>query len=216
MDERSGQFRVYRVVESVPHLNLQATDEPQLYTVYQSGYGDRQETVDGLRTGDRIAATIEGDPAADDDPWRLTDAERVGGVEMDFAVDVDPPEVAHETWTPGATHPACTVLREDGDAVGVCCVQPREPLPEGAFVPNVLTGLLPIEDQLRAVPELDEPAAEALFFDPDPPDTREYTHPYGVLLLFTAAADELPERFREAYDCPRGTDTRPEFDPYGF
>ncbi|ESS04468.1 MAG: hypothetical protein A07HR67_00754, partial [uncultured archaeon A07HR67] len=27
MVERSGRFRVYRVVESVPHINLQAVDD---------------------------------------------------------------------------------------------------------------------------------------------------------------------------------------------
>jgi hypothetical protein len=215
MDERVGEFRVYRIVPSVPHLNLQAIDEPQLYTVYQSGYDDLQPAVDALRTGDRVAATVEGDPATADEPWRLTALDQVGDIEMGFAVDIDPPDVARETWTAGAARPACTVLKEDGEPVGACCVQPRDPLPEGAFVPNVLTGLLPIEAQLRAVPELDEPATEALFLDPDPPDATRHSHPYGVLLLFTDRAESLPDRFRERYDCPRGADTRPDFDPYG-
>ncbi|PSP64256.1 hypothetical protein BRC79_10370 [Halobacteriales archaeon QH_8_67_27] len=215
MTERSGRFRVYRVVESVPHLNLQTTESPTLYTVYQSGYGDLQGAVDDLRTGDLVEATLEGDSTAEDEAWQLTDLDRVGGVAMDFAVDVDPPDVARDLWTPELTEPACAVLTEGDDPVGVCCVQPRDPLPNGAFVPNVLTGLLPLESMLTALPEIGESAAEALFLDPDPPGATTYSHPYGVVLLFTDSAASLPDRFRETYDCPRDGDTRPEFDPYG-
>jgi len=216
MATRSGRFRVYRVVESVPHCNLQAVAEPTLYTVYDAGYDAIQPAVDDLRTGDLVEATLSGDPDAPDEPWRLTAVDRLDGVEMGFAVDVAPPDVARELWTPGLTEPACAVLSEGGEPVGVCCVQPREPLPSGAFVPNVLTGLLPLESLLSSVPELGEPAVEALFLDPDPPDASAYTVPYGVVLLFTEAADELPARFRSAYDCPRDADTRPDFDPYGI
>jgi len=215
MAERSGRFRVYRVVESVPHLNLQAVDGPRLYTVYESGYGELQSAVDGLRTGDLIEATLTGDPDAEDEAWRLTALERIGGVEMGFAVDVDPPELAAQLWTERRTEPTCAALTEGDRRVGVCCVQPREGLPSGAFVPNVCAGLLPLEGQLSSVPELGEPATEALFLDPDPPDAESYTAPFGVVVLFTDRAEELPDRFREAYDCPRGADTRPAFDPYG-
>jgi len=216
MVERSGRFRVYRVVESVPHINLQEVTASTLFTVYESGYGERQETVDSLATGDLVEATLSGDPGADDEPWRLAGVERVGGVTMDFAVDVDPPEVAVDLWSAEGTGPRCAILTEDDERVGVCCVQPREPLPNGAFVPNVLTGLLPLEAQLSAVPEIGEPATEALFLDPDPPDARAYSRPYGALLLFTDAAERLPDRFREAYGCPRDEETRPAFDPYGL
>jgi hypothetical protein len=216
MAERSGRFRVYRVVESVPHVNLQAVDEPTLYTVYESGYPDRQDAVDVLRTGDLVEATLSGDPAADDEPWRLTAVERVGGVEMGFAVDADPPDAARDLWEPGLAEPACAVLTEGDEPAGAVCVQPREPLHNGAFVPNVLTGLLPLEAQFAAIPELGEPAAEALFLDPDPPDATTHSRPYGVVLLFTAAGRDLADRFREEYDCPRGVDTRPDFDPYGL
>jgi hypothetical protein len=215
MVERSGRFRVYRVVESVPHLNLQAVDEATLYTVYQSGYGDLQTAVDGLRTGDLVEATLTGDPTAEEEAWRLTGLERVGGVEMGFAVGVDPPAVAREQWTPGQSDPTCAVLTEDDEPVGVCCVQPRESLPGGTFVPKVLTGLVPLEPQLASIPSVGDPAAEALFLDPDPPDATDYTVPYGVVMLFSERASSLPDRFREAYDCPRGGDSRPDFDPYG-
>ncbi|MXR53034.1 hypothetical protein GRX03_15660 [Halovenus sp. WSH3] len=216
MVERSGQFRVYRVVESVPHINLQGVGDPTLYTVYESGYGGLQSTVDELDTGDLVEATLAGDPEADDEPWRLVDVERVGGVTMDFAVDVDPPEVAVDLWEPELSTPRCAVLTEDSNRVGACCVQPREPLPSGAFVPNVLAGLLPLEDQLSSIPGVEKPAAEALFLDPDPPESGTYSHPYGVVLLFTHEAGELPDRFREAYDCPLMRDTRPDFDPYNL
>lgn len=215
MTERSGQFRVYRVVESVPHYNLQAIDSPTLFTVYQSGYGALQSDIDRLRTGDRIEATLDGDPTAEDEPWRLTALERLDAVEMGFAVDVRPPDIARELWTTGQTDPSYAVLRTGDRAVGVCGVQPREPLPNGAFVPNVLTGLLPLERQFREIPMVEAPATEALFLDPDTPETASYTDPYGVVLLFNAAGRELADRFRETYDCPRGRDTRPEFDPYG-
>lgn len=216
MAEQSGQFRVYRVVESVPQYNLQSIEPPTLYTVYRSGYGAIQPEVDALRTGDRIEATLSGDPADDDEPWRIAELRHLDGVEMGFAVDVRPPDVARELWTPGATEPAYAVLRDDGNAVGGCFVQPREPLPNGAFVPNVLTGLLPLESHLQEVPEVGAPAVEALFLDPDPPDATSYTRPYGVVLLFTAAGRALADRFRETYDVPRGSDTRPDFDPYGI
>ena len=61
----------------------------------------------------------------------------------------------------------------------------------------------------------DEAARERAAIDPDPPDAESYTAPFGVVVLFTDRAEELPDRFREAYDCPRGADTRPAFDPYG-
>ena len=215
MVERSGTFRVYRVTEAVPQINLQATGTPTLYSVYQTGYGDRQDAVDALDTGDRVEATLEGDPAADEEPWRLQRFERVGGVQMGFAVDAEPPDIARELWTEGQTAPATVGLTDDGVAVGACGVQPRESLPSGAFVPNVLTGLLPLEPQFRSVPGVGEPAVEALFLDPDPPGASTHARPYGVVLLFTAAGATLAERFRETYDCPRGVDTRPAFDPYG-
>jgi hypothetical protein len=216
MTERSGTFRVYRVTESVPQINLQATETPTLYSVYQTGYGDRQEAVDALETGDLVETTLEGDPTADEEPWRLARFERVGGVRVGFAVDVTPPDVARELWTDGQTDPATTVLTEDGSSVAACGVQPRAPLPNGAFVPNVLTGLVPLEPQFASVPGVGDPAVEALFLDPDPPGAGTHTTPYGVVLLFTAAGTTLAERFRETYDCPREADTRPEFDPYGI
>jgi hypothetical protein len=216
MVERSGTFRVYRVTESVPQINLQATEIPTLYSVYQTGYGDRQEAVDALETGNLVEATLEGDPTADGEPWRLARFERVGDVQIGFAVDVTLPDVARELWTDGQTDPATTVLTADRSSVAACGVQPRAPLPNGAFVPNVLTGLVPLEPQFASVPGVGDPAVEALFLDPDPPGAGSHTTPYGVLLLFTAAGTTLADRFRETYDCPRGADTRPEFDPYGI
>jgi hypothetical protein len=212
--EHTGQFRVYRGVEAVPHVNLQAVERPRLYSVYRSGYGDLQERVDGLRTGDLVTATLAGDPADDAEPWRLTAIEREGGVTMDFAVDVAPPEVAREGWTDGATEPISLPLTAAGEAVGVCSVQPRDPLPEGAFVPSVVSGLLPLEGVLAELPELGAPATEALFLDPDPPGATAYSLPYGVALLFTERGRDLADEFRARYDCPRGADTRPAFDPY--
>jgi hypothetical protein len=216
MTERSEQFRVYRVTASVPHINLQTVDSSMLYTVYQSGYGELQEQVDELATGDLVTATVEGDPAAEDEPWRIRHLERVGGVEMEFAIDTQPPDIAREAWTAGETEPTSTVLSEDGTAVGACVVQPREPLPNEAFVPSILTGLLPLERQFDSVSGVGDPAAEALFIDPAPTDARSFSTPYGVALLFTERGRSLADRFREQYDCPRGTDTRPDFDPYGL
>jgi hypothetical protein len=215
--ERSGRFRVYRGVASVPHINVQAVDEPTLYSVYRSGYGaDLQERIDALDTGDLVEATLDGDPTDDAEPWRLTAVERVDRVRTAVAVDVDPPEVARTCWSPGRTEPAYTVLTEDGDRIGVCGVQPREPLPSGAFVPNVLTGLLPLEPQFTSVPDVGEPAVEAVFLDPDPPTAASYTRPYGVVFLFVRPATAFAERLRTAYDCPLDADTRPDFDPYSI
>ena len=217
MAERSGTFRVYRIVEAVPQYNLQSVGSPTLYTVYQSGYADDiQASVEELRTGDRIEATLSGDPDAESEPWRLTAVDRLDGVEMGFAVDAAPPKIARDAWVPGSSEPICIPLTDEGETVGVCCLQPRDPLPNGAFVPNVLAGLLPLEPQFREIPRVGEPAAEALFVDPDPPDASSYSTPYGVVLLCAAAGRAVADRFRETYGCPRGTDTRPEFDPYGI
>src|SRR6056297_2845622 len=54
METRAGRFRVYRVVESVHHINLFDAEATRLYTTYQSGYGDRQADIDALRTGDLV------------------------------------------------------------------------------------------------------------------------------------------------------------------
>jgi hypothetical protein len=217
MERRSGRFRVYRVVEAVPHYNFQAVDEPRLYTVYQSGYDDdRQAVVDDLTTGSLVSATLVGDADDDTEPWRIDEIERAeGSVTVAVAADVDPPAVAVDAWEPGTSQPVCRTLVEDGEPVGACCVQPREPLPDGGFVPSALTGLLPLESEFASVPGVDEPAAEALFLDPDPVDAASAQSPYGVALFFTADADDLPARFRDRYDLPRGEDTRPNFDPYG-
>jgi hypothetical protein len=216
MTVRSGRFRVYRVVPAVHHLNLQAVAEPTVRTVYQSGYGDLQPAVDALRTGDLVDATLSGDPDAEE-PWHLESVERVGGVDLAFAGDADPPAVARDLWGEGRTHPTWTTLTDDGGrAVGACGVQPRDPLPNGAFVPNVLAGLLPLEDLFAAVPEVGDPPAEVLFVDPDPPEASAYSHPYGVALAFTAAGESLADAYRECYGLPRGEDTRPDFDPYAL
>ena len=212
MDSRSSRFRVFRVVESVRHLNLYDVEAARLYTVYETGYPDRQADVDALRTGDLVEATLSGDADADEEPWRLEALERVGGVEMSFAVDADPPAVAGDLWGDGRESPAYAVLTEDDEPVGACLVQPREPLPNGAFVPNVVAGLVPMESELRSVPGVDAPAAEALFVDPDPPDAATYVAPFGVTMLFTDAAETLPARFRTAYDHAPAADL--EFDPY--
>jgi hypothetical protein len=214
--ERSGRFRVYRGVESVPHINVQAVDAPTLYSVYRSGYDDHQPAVDGLETGDLIEATLAGDSDDEAEPWRLTAVDRVGRVRTAFAVDVDPPDVARDRWTPGRSTPAYTRLTEDGKPIGVCGVQPRDPLPDGAFVPSVVTGLLPLEREFDTVPMVDEPAVEAVFLDPDPPDASSYARPYGVVFLFTRASTAFATRLRETYDCPLEADTRPAFDPYGI
>jgi hypothetical protein len=216
MEERTGTFRVFRVVESVPHINFFDTDGTRLYTVFQSGYGDRQPLVDDLRTGDLVKATLAGDPDDEDEPWSIQSVERTGGVTMDFAVDADPPEVAAELWEEGMRQPARAILEEEGDPVAEVYVQPREPLPGGSFVPSILTGLLPLEPWLTELPSVGEPATHALFIDPDPPGADRYSRPYGVAVLFARGADDVLAEFRDLYDCPPGTDTRPDYDPYGI
>lgn len=231
--ERSGTFRVYRVVDSVPHINLQSTDDLQLYTVFQSGYTTLQPAVDALETGDLVEATLAGDPSDPSEAWQLTDVHVIESVEMDFAVGVDLPAVATDLWDPETPEPRFTTLHatdcdDDGDdengdesenidpeePVAAVGVQPRDPLPNGAFVPNVLTGLLPLESVLKSVPGIGDAAEEVLFLDADLPDAESYSRPFGVVVLFTERDTDLAEQFRERYDCPRGEDSRPDFDPY--
>lgn len=216
MDEHRSVFRVYRVVDAVPHINLFDTDATRLYTVYQSGYGERQPAVDDLQTGDRIEATLGGDPDDAEEAWSLLSFERRDRVAMDFAIDAEVPDVATELWEPGLEQPASTALEEDGEPVAECFVQPRAPLPGEAFVPSVLTGLVPMESLLTELPAVGRPPTDALFIDPDTPNTDSYSHPYGVAVLFTAGADELLTEFRERYDLPADADNRPEYDPYGL
>ncbi|WP_423999472.1 hypothetical protein ACOZ4I_11040 [Haloarcula salina] len=216
MDERTGRFRVYRVVEAVPHVNLFDTEATRLYTVYQSGYGERQPAVDALRTGDLVEATLGGDPDDAEEAWSLLEFERVDRVAMDFAVDADPPPEATDCWEPGLDRPASVTLTEGGRPVGECFVQPRGPLPGGAFVPSVLTGLVPMEEILTELPGVGAPPTDAVFVDPDPPDADAYSRPYGVAALFTAEADERLAAFKDRYDLPTEGDTRPAYDPYGI
>ena len=216
MDERTGVFRVYRVVEAVPHINLFDTDATRLYTVYQSGYGERQPAVDDLRTGDLVEATLGGDPNDSEEAWSLLSFDRRDRVAMDFVVDAEVPEVAADLWEPGLERPASAVLKEDGEPVAECFVQPRAPLPGGTFVPSVLTGLVPMESLLTELPGIGESPTDAIFIDPDTPDADSYSRPYGVAVLFTADADELLTEFRERYDLAVDADNRPEYDPYGL
>ena len=216
MDERTGVFRVYRVVDAVPHINLFDTEATRLYTVYQSGYGERQPAVDDLRTGDLIEATLGGDPDDSEEAWSLLSFERLDRVAMDFAVDAEVPEVAADLWEPGLERPASAVLEENGEPVAECFVQPRAPLPGGTFVPSVLTGLVPMESLLTDLPGIGEPPTDAIFIDPAPPDADSYARPYGVAVLFTAAADDLLTEFRDRYDLSADADNRPEYDPYGL
>lgn len=214
MDERSSRFRVYRVVEAVPHINLFDTEETRLYTTYQGGYGDRQPAVDALETGDLIEGTVAGDPDNRDEAWSLRSFEPVDGVDTGFATDADLPEIARETWHQQERGPAHTVIEDGGEPVGECWVQPRAPLPGGTFVPAVLAGLLPMEEKLTTVASAEAPTTDAVFLDPDPVDASSFREPYGVLLLFTDEGAEVRREFRERYECPRSIDSRPDYDPY--
>lgn len=217
IEERTGRYRLYRVVPSVLHLNLQETTTGTLYTSYQSGYDEStQRTIDGLSTGELIEATLSGDPEAETDPWRLGGVERVGGVLTDFVTETELPDVARDCWGAGRTGPTWTTLTKAGEAVGACGVQPRTPLPDGAFVPNVLAGLLPLEPLFQQIPGLGEPPAELLFVDADAPTATSYTEPYGVVLAFTRAGAALADEYRDRWELPRGADSRPAYDPYGL
>jgi len=216
METRAGRFRVYRVVESVPHINLFDTEETRLYTAYQSGYGDRQAEIDALRTGDLVEATLGGDPDDSEEAWSIQSVERVDRVRMAFAVDADPPAVAEELWTEGQERPATTALEWEGDPVAEVAVQPRAPLPGGSFVPSVLTGLVPMEDRLGELQSVGEPVTDALFVDPDPPDAARYSRPFGAVVFFSAAGQPLRDEFYATYDIDPSEDTRPAYDPYGI
>ncbi len=216
METHAGRFRVYRVVESVPHINLFDTEATRLYTAYRSGYGDRQGAIDALRTGDLVEATLAGDPDDPDEAWSIQSVERVDRVRMAFAVDADPPAVAEELWTDGQERPSTTALEWEGEPVAEAAVQPRAPLPGGAFVPSVLTGLVPMEGRLGELQSVGEPVTDALFVDPDPPDTDRYSRPYGAVVFFSAAGEALRDEFYAAYDIDPAADTRPEYDPYGI
>lgn len=216
METHTGRFRVYRVVESVPHVNFFDTDATRLYTVYQSGYGDRQGAIDGLRTGDLVEATLAGDPDDAEEAWSVQSVERVDRVRMAFAVEAEPPAVAEELWTEGQDRPSSAVLETDGEPVAEAAVQPRAPLPGGSFVPSVLTGLVPMEDRLTELPSVGEPVADALFVDPDSPDADGYSRQFGVVLLFSETGTELRDEFYAAYDIDPDGDSRPDYDPYGI
>ncbi len=216
METHTGRFRVYRVVESVPHVNFFDTDATRLYTVYQSGYGDRQDAIDDLRTGDLVDATLAGDPDDAEEAWSVQSVERVDRVRMAFAVDAEPPAVAEELWTEGQDRPSSAVLKADGEPVAEVAVQPRAPLPGGSFVPSVLTGLVPMEARLTDLPSVGEPVADALFVDPDSPDADSYSRPFGVVMLFSEAGAGLRDEFYAAYDIDPDGDSRPDYDPYGI
>jgi hypothetical protein len=223
---RTGTFRAFRIVPAVHHINLFDVDAGRLYTVHQVGYPDGlQATVDDLRTGDLVDATLAGDPEAPEEAWRLTraapDPER--SVAVDFAVDLDPAALPApvaddpDRRERAATEPVGTVLEHEGLPVGEVWCQPRDPLPDGAFAPNVLGGLLPLETLLSELPEVGEPPAELLVLDTAAPDDRTFEVPFGVFVALTGAGDPVGDDLRERYGLPldRTADTRPAFDPYG-
>ena len=226
MATTEGHFRVYRVLDAVPHLNLLHVDSERLYTVFESGYPDRvQSTVDDLRTGDLIEGTVEGDPDAADEPWRLTGATRddAASVTVDFATAVDYPDVARETWGHAVEEAGDEPVRptgralgsDDGEgAVGEVWVQPRDALLDGAFTLPVLAGRLPIEPWLRELPYAEASATELLVVDSADPESSTYPNPYGVFLFFTAEGRDLADRYRERWALERGADSRPDVDPY--
>lgn len=222
---RTGTFRAFRIVPAVHHINLFDVDAGRLYTVYQTGYSEAlQATVDDVRTGDLLDATLVGDPEAPDEAWRLTraapDTER--SVAVDFAVDLAPEALPApvaddpERRERAATEPVGTVLEHEGRPVGELWCQPREPLPDGAFASNVLSGLLPLETLLAALPELGERPAELLVLDTAAPDDRTFEVPFGVFVALTEAGEPVGDDLRERYGLPldRTADTRPAFDPY--
>jgi hypothetical protein len=217
-ETRNGRFRVYRVFPEVHHVNLQDVEANRLYTVHRSGYPDAmQETVDDLRTGDLVRATLEGDPDAEEEAWTLVDCEVDSRVEFAFATGLgeDLPAAAFEVWErPDREGPAGAPIGADegSDAVAECWVQPLDRI-AGSLTTSVLTGLVPLEPWLTDLPHLDGPAAEVLVLDPAEPEGPSGV-PFGVLLFFTAAGRELADTFRERYDLPRGADTRPDYDPY--
>lgn len=225
MNTRSGQFRVYRAVESVRHINFQAVEEPQLYSAHETGYGEGiQASVDALQTGDLVEATLEGDVDAQNEAWRVTSLTRRQRVPFGFAVDLAPEALPQVAQTIAAdtgfergeppSEPVGATLAADGVNIGECWLQPRATLPNEAFVPNVVTGLLPMEPWLSELPNLALPTTEVLVLDTAAPTAEAYETPYGVFLFFTHAGSEVATEYRERYDCPRDGDSRPDFDPY--
>lgn len=224
MDTTEGTFRVYRVVDAVAHLNVLDVDAGTLYTVFESVYPDTvQQTVDDLRTGDLVTATLEGDSDAPEEPWRFTAVEPTGGITVDFVTDVAYPDVARETWAAAVKEAGDDPVRPTGRALGVdghdgavaeVWVQPRGVLPDDGFIPSVLAGKLPLEPWLQELPYADAPASELLVVDSAEVDSTGHRDPYGVFLFFTEAGRPLADRYRERWDVDRGEDSRPDFDPY--
>jgi len=108
-----------------------------------------------------------------------------------------------ETSAP-PTEPAGTSLSADGVDITECWIQPQATLPNNVFVPNVVTGLLPIEPLLTDLPALGVPATEVLILDTAAPTAERYETPYGVFVFFTAAGRAFASDYRDRYDCPRG------------
>lgn len=220
----TGGFRVYRNAPAVDHVNLFGGSPERLYSVYRSGNpDDRQATVDDLRTGDFVTATLLGDPDSPDEAWRLARVERddAASVAMAFGAGVDPDTLPAVADNPdlrerAATEPVGRVLERDGRPVSEVWLQPRDPLPNGAFLPNVVTGLVPMEPYLRDLPEVGQPAAEVLVLDTAATDDTTFDVPFGTLVFLTTDGEALGDELRERYGLllDRRADTRPDIDPY--
>lgn len=220
----TGRYRLFRVLPAVPHLNLFDVGSRRLYTVHDSGYREELQTaLDDLRTGDCVTATLVGDPDAPESAWRLARIERQPdeSVAMAFAADIEPAALPDAVRAAARrdrdpAEPIGTTLALDGEPVGEAWLQPREPLPDGVFLPTVLTGLVPMEPWFDRLPEVGEPTAEALVLDTAPPAATRFDRPYGVLAFLTERGRPLGDDLRERYDLPldRDADTRPDFDPY--
>jgi hypothetical protein len=221
----TDHFRVYRGVSAVDHINLYGADTERLYSVYRRGYDDEfQATVDSLRTGEMVLATLVGDPEAPEEAWRLAKVGRDDrlSVAMAFVDGLDPDDLPGpirenpDVRERAATEPAGVTLERDDRPVGEIWCQPRDPLPHEMFLLNVLTGLVPLESHLGGLPEIDVIPAEVLVLDTATPVADSYDTAFGVFVFLTAAGRSYGDELRERYGLPldRAADTRPDFDPY--
>ncbi len=119
MDERTGVFRVYRVVDAVPPsicstpMQRGSTPCTSPATANDSRQLTTSEQVISSRRRSAAIPTTGGSLA-------LLSFDRRDRVAMDFVVDAEVPEVAAVLWEPGLERPASAVLEEDGKPVAEC------------------------------------------------------------------------------------------------
>ncbi|WP_232701467.1 DUF6663 family protein [Halobacterium wangiae] len=192
-----SRFRVLGPAPDYPDdlLLLDRADHEPVRVVVDAG-GDLAETVEALRPGYLVAATL----AWDDGDARFVDCdieERTlftfkNGVSGLFEAALETMEEAHQEGVGVTGRPTFSTDGEPNGAVYAFAEQPGE---RDVFE-EIRTGALPLEPLLDRLDEAEDCDHEVFVFHP-------LEHDFVVVYLVLQKHSVLADTVRDTYDCPR-------------